>query len=393
MNLNITFKIKDKEINLLDLLAFIAMIGAGILLRVKLYDFISGDYTEFLEKWTRILEYEGFKSLGDSWYNYTPLYMYVLYIIAKLPIYNLYGIKIFSGIFDFLLAYSAAKCSKQLRENINPLIPFAVVWFTPTVVSNSSMWGQCDSIYTFFIVMTFIYLMKEDSFKSMLYFAFAFSIKLQSVFFAPVLLLMFFLKKIRIRDVFLVPLVYIIQIIPIWIAGRPLKSCLFIYFEQSRGKNGGISVNYPNIYYLLMNDAYIELYSGPAVIFTVCVLLVLMYHVLKKCYRIGYNKTILLEIVLACGTIIVYLLPSMRERYSFMVDIIAIIYGLTVPKKLHIPILRILISYLAYTTYFIHGQYVSYKVLAVVGIYLIYDAVTTLLKSLADKEKESELLC
>lgn len=393
MNLDIKFKIKNREINLLDLLAFAAMILIGIILRVKLYSFVSGDYTEFLEKWTRILEFEGFKSLGDIWYNYTPLYMYVLYIIAKLPIYNLYGIKIFSGVFDLMLAISVAKTTKHIRADINPIIPFAIVWFTPTVVSNSSMWGQCDSIYTFFIVMSFLYLMKEDSFKTMLYFAFAFAIKLQSVFFAPVLLLMFFLKKIRFRDVFLVPLVYFIQIIPIWIAGRPLKSCLLIYLEQSRGKNGGISVNYPNIYYLLMNDAYIDLYSSTAVIFTVCVLLVLMYHVLKKCYKIGINNQILLQTVLACGTIIVYLLPSMRERYSFVIDIVAIIYGLTVPKKLHIPILRIFISYMAYTTYYIHGEYVSYKVLAAIGIYLIYDAVTTLLKTMADKAKESEQLC
>lgn len=389
MNLDIKIKIKNREYNLLDILAAAAVILFGIVLRVKLYDFISGDYTEFLEKWTRILGVEGFKSLGDIWYNYTPLYMYVLYIIAKLPIYNLYGIKIFSGIFDLLLAGAVAKTSKHLRPSSNPLIPFAIVWFTPTIVSNSSMWGQCDSIYTFFIVMSFLYLMKEDSFKTMLYFAFAFSIKLQSVFFAPVILLMFFLKKLRFRDFFLVPLVYIIQIIPIWIAGRPLKSCLLIYLEQSRGKNGGISVNYPNIFYLLMNDAYIDLYSGAAVVFTVCVLLVLMYHVLRKCYKNGINNTIILETVLACGTIIVYLLPSMRERYSFMVDIIAIIYGLTIPKKLHIPILRIFISYMAYTTYYIHGEYVSYKILAAIGIYLIYDAVTTLLKALEDKAEES----
>lgn len=390
MNLNITFKFRNKEYNLLDCLAVVAIIVAGALLRIKLYEFISGDYTEFLEKWTRILGNEGFKSLGDVWYNYTPLYMYVLWIIAKLPIYNLYGIKIFSGIFDLLLAWTCARTAKKLRPSMNPLIPFAVVWFTPTVVSNSSMWGQCDSIYTFCIMMCLLYLMEENSFKSMLWFSLSFALKLQSVFFAPVILLMFFLKKIKFRDCFLIPAVYFLQIIPIWIAGRPLKSCLLIYLEQSRGKTDGLSVNYPNIYYLLMNDAYIELYGTPAIIFTVCVLIVLMYHVLKKCYKNGYNKEIILETALACGSIIVFLLPFMRERYSYMVDILAIIYGFTVPKKLHIPIIRILVSYLCYTTYYVHGMYLSYEVLAVLGIYLIYDAVTTLLKSMAKLEAEKQ---
>lgn len=387
MNLEYKIKIFKKEYSLLDILAVLAMVSVGVVIRSFLFSFVSGDYTEFLQKWTNILSNEGFLSLGDSWYNYTPLYMYVLLIISKLFAYPLTGIKIFSCIFDLLLAIAAARVSKNLRPESNPLICFGIVWFAPTVISNSAMWGQCDSIYTFFIVLTLLYMLKENSFKSMLFFALAFSIKFQSVFFAPIVILLFFLKKIRFRDLFLIPLVYILQIIPIWAAGRPLKSCILIYLEQSRGKNGCLSVNYPNIYHLIMNDAYVDLFSGTGILFTVCVLLVLMYYVLKKCYKIGIDKTILLETTLAVGSIIVFLLPAMRERYSYMVDIIAILYGLTVPKKLHIPVLRILISYIAYTTYYVHGPYFSYEVLALVGIYLIYDSVSTLIKTISEREK------
>lgn len=389
MNLNITFKFRNKEYNLLDLLAVIAIIIVGILLRVMLFQYVSNDYTEYLERWTAILGREGFISLGDVWYNYTPLYMYVLLIISKLPINNLVGIKIFSMIFDLLLAWAAARAAGRFRSTINPLIPFGIVWFTPTIVSNSGMWGQCDSIYAFFIVMCFLCLLEENSFKTMLWFSLAFALKLQSVFFAPVLLLMFFLKKIRFRDCLLIPAVYFAEIIPVWIAGRPLKSCLLIYLEQSQGKEPRLSSNYPNIFYLLMNDAYVELYKGPAILFTISVLLVLMYYVLKKCYKNGINKEILLETALATGTIIVFLLPGMHERYSYVTDLFAIIYGLTIPRKLHIPILRVGVSFLAYTTYFVHGEYLPYEILAAIGIYLIYDSVTTLMKTL-NKVEASE---
>lgn len=386
MNLNKTFRFRNKEYNLLDVLAAAAIIIAGVLLRVMLFDFVSNDYTEYLERWIGVIEADGFKALGGEWYNYTPLYMYVLWIISLLPGSNLVEIKIVSMIFDLGLAWAVSKVAKNIRPTVNGIIPFAIVWFTPTVVSNSGMWGQCDSIYSFFIIMCFLCLLEEKSFKSMLWFALAFSIKLQSIFFAPVLLLMFFLKKIRFRDCLLIPAVYFLQIIPIWIAGRPLKSCFLIYLGQSQGKEPRLSANYPNIFYLLMNDAYIELFKGPAILFTACVLLVLMYYVLKKCYAVGINKEILLLTALTAGTIIVFLLPGMHERYSYFIDIFAILYGLLIPGKKHIPILRIGISYLAYTTYYVHGEYLPYEILSVIGIYLIYDAVTTLLKSLNRSE-------
>lgn len=39
-------------------------------------------------------------------------------------------------------------------------ITFAVVIMLPTVILNSAYWGQCDSIYTTFIILTLLYLYK-----------------------------------------------------------------------------------------------------------------------------------------------------------------------------------------------------------------------------------------
>lgn len=385
MNLNKDVKIGKYTVNLLDLLAFIAMVSVGLLLRIFLFSYESLDYQQFLSNWTSLLGREGFKALGGSWHNYTGLYMYVLLIIGKLPIPNLIGIKLFSAVFDLLLALAVAKATTLFRDNINPLIPFSVVWFLPTAVANSAMWGQCDSIYCFFMIMCFIHLTKENSFKSMLYFSIAFAIKLQSIFLAPVIVLLFLLKKVRFRDLFLVPVVYFISIVPMWIAGRPLLECLLIYADQAGGKNPGISINYPNMYYLLNNDCYIDLYHVPAMLFTVSALLVIMYYVLKACYIKGYDRNILIQTALVSGSIIVFFLPNMRERYSYLIDIIAIIYAFSVPKKYHIPTLRIIVSFIAYQSYFVYGPYFNYEILAFIGIYLIYDATTTLLKTLRDK--------
>ena len=385
MDLNITFKIGKREFNLLDTLVFLAMILVGILLRVFLFEYESLDYTTYLEPWTSLMSRLGFSILKDGWYNYTGLYMYALFFISKLPFPYLVSIKLLSVIFDLLLAIATAKAVKTVKENVNPLIVFAIVWFAPTVIFNSSMWGQCDSIYAFFLIMSFMYFFKEDSFKGMLFFSIAFALKLQTIFFAPVIILLFFLKKIKFYELFLVPAVYFVSIIPLWIAGRPLKECLLIYLNQTEGKNDAISINYPNIYYMLNNDCYVELYHVPAVLFTVGALLIVMYYVLKKCYEKGIDNNILIQTALLSGSLILFFLPNMRERYSFVVDIIAILYAFTIPKKLYVPVLKFLISAIAYQTYFVYGPYFDYTILAFIQIFLIFDCTVTLIKTLREK--------
>ena len=392
MILNKSIKIFSKEYNLLDVLAFFALIIVGVLARVVLFSYVSDDYTLYLERWISVLRNEGFKSLSVGWYNYTPIYMYVLWIISKLPVYDLYAIKVFSMIFDLFLAIVTASFTvtilkdKEVQRKVNPVLVFGVIWLTPTILVNSGMWGQCDSIYVSMIVLSFLYLAKEDSLKGMIFFSIAFALKLQSIFFAPILLLLFFLKKIKFWEFFIIPATYIISAIPIMIAGRPFIDCLLIYKGQAEGKSGGLSNNWPNIYYLLMNDAYIDLYKTAGIIFTFCVLLVFMYYVLKKCYEKGIDNGLLLQISLAVGSLIVFFLPGMHERYAYLVDILAIVYAFMMPKKFYVPLLRIFISFIAYQTYFVYGMYFNYEILAAIQIFLIYDAVMTLYKTLNEKK-------
>lgn len=360
----------------------------GILLRFCLLDFESGDWEVFLQPWTNLLKEGGFRVLSVGYYNYTPIYMYILWFLTLLPIDTLLGIKLVSILFDFLLAIVVAKIVNNVCPKANPILPFSLVWLLPTVVSNSSMWGQCDAIYTTFVMLCLLYLLREQSAKAMFFFGLAFAIKLQSIFFAPMLVLLFFLKKIKFREFFLIPAVYLISILPVWIAGRPLRELLLIYLGQSRGDNPTLSVIYPNLYYLIGNDVYVDLYGSTGVVFTLGVILVLMYYVLKKAYQIGLSKELLIQTALVCGSLIVFLLPNMRERYSYMVDILAVIYGFLYWKKLYVPLIRITLSFMAYTTYYRFGMYTSYEVLAVVQILLIVDLVYTLIRTIREEEQK-----
>lgn len=103
-----------------------------------------------------------------------------------------------------------------------------------------------------------------------------------------------------------------------------------------------------------------------------------MYFVLKHVYRAGISQDILIQTALVAGSIIVFLLPNMRERYSYMIDILAIIYAMTNWQKFYIPLIRVTISFLAYTTYYRYGLFTSFVVLAVIQILPIADGVYTL---------------
>lgn len=391
MNKEYTIKIKNREFNLIDIMMFLGLLLIGYMLRRGLSDFESGDWEVFLEPWTNQIKQNGFRSLAVGYYNYTPTYMYVLWFITKLPIDTLFGIKAFSILFDLILAFAVSKVVITLKPGSNWLVPFGVIWLLPTVVSNSAMWGQCDSIYTAFLVLSLLYILKDKPNLAMVFWGIAFALKLQSVFFAPILVLLFVLKKIRIRDFLWVPAIYIISIIPAWIAGRPLKELLLIYMGQT-GRNPTLSVIYPNIYYLIGNDVYMTLFTGVAIWFTFGVLLVMMYYVLKKTIPNGITNELLIQVTLLCGSIIVFLLPNMRERYSYFIDIVAIIYAFIYVKKMYVAIARVMISYMAYTTYYRFGMYTSYEVLAVILILLLIDQVYMLYVSLKET-KVSGVLC
>ncbi len=387
MNLDRNIKIFKKEIKLLDLLAFVLIAVLGIVLRAFLFEFVSQDYKEYIKGWFELIGMNGVTGLKSAFYDYTPPYMFVLCLIYYLPISNFIGVKIFACIFDYLLAGTVTKITKEMRPDINPLIPFSFVLFAPTVVSNSAMWGQSDAFYSFFVMLSLYYLLKDKPTRSFVYFGVAFAIKLQCIFFAPMLILAFFLKKAKIKDCLLTPVPYLVAILPVWIMGRPLKELLTIYLFQTGENESLLSPNYPNIFYLIQNDTYVDLYKKPAIIFCFTVLAVFMYWVLKKCYKLGLSKTVIVQTALVAGSICLFFVPNMRERYSYYIDLIAIVYGLTVPKKLYVPILKIGISYIAYTTYYAYGMYTSYTVPALVGLALILDGVVTLMKIFKAEEE------
>src|SRR5579884_3359166 len=163
----------------------------AIVLRVSLYHIQTSDYTVFVSQWYDYIQnHGGFAALRYSFSNYNVPYLYLLTIATYLPVPKLIAIKSISVLFDVVLGiFTYLIINLKYPRSIAAVIGALVILFAPTIFINSAAWGQCDAIYTAFCLGSLYFLLKERPAWACVFFALAFSFKLQAIFFLPVLLI------------------------------------------------------------------------------------------------------------------------------------------------------------------------------------------------------------
>lgn len=329
-----------------DFILLLAVTAVAFLARFGLFSHVSGDYTSFLSNWFDTLKNAGgLAGIGMNIGDYTPPYLYILALLTYLPAEALFSIKLVSCIFDFLLALYAAKTIFHLTQSrTKTLLAYTLVLLCPTVVLNGSAWAQCDSIFTFFLLLSFYSALKSRPWRVCIFFGIAFAFKLQAVFFAPLLLLLCIKNQLRFRHLLTIPAVYLLSILPAWIAGRNFWDLLTIYFNQA-GQYHNLSKNAPNLWSFLASrqDSGLSLFgimlAGAAVLF-------LLYFLWERCRTLSDDT--LLTTALAFLLAIPFFLPHMHERYFFPADLFAILYALNKPKRFPVSLLVIGASTVSY---------------------------------------------
>lgn len=131
----------------------------------------------------------------DMFHDYPPGYMYVLYAVGALQ--KLFGFSdslqyiliklpaiacdIITGIFIYKLA------KKKFSDGLSTIFA-ALYLFNPAVITNSSLWGQVDSVYTLFVLLMIYFIAEKKMIISYFIFAICIFIKPQSLIFTPVLI-------------------------------------------------------------------------------------------------------------------------------------------------------------------------------------------------------------
>ena len=433
------------------LLTYIIIGVLGVLalvLRVSLYHIETSDYTVFVSQWYDFIQtHGGFAALKYNFSNYNVPYLYLLTLTTYLPIPKLIAIKTLSVVFDAVLAlFVYLLIHLKYKHGYMPIIGALVVVFAPTIFINSAAWGQCDAIYTAFCLGSLYFLLKERPAWACVFFALALSFKLQAVFFFPVLLILLLKRRLSLRYLALIPLIFLLMLVPAYIAGRDVTSLLTIYVGQTTngsvggqfnggrisggtsgqfnggipgqgtsgaprqfpgGYNGGaprqfngggfsgsnsssLTLNAPSFYQWL--SAAAPAYWKEIGIFLASTFVVFIGSLVAASKK-SITPDILLKIALVFVIAIPFLLPEMHERYFYLADVLSIVVAFYFPRMFYIAIGVQLCSLLSYAPYLLNTQIVNLTYVAFIVLVLVIvttvDLIFTLYPSLRTRIIES----
>lgn len=350
----------------------------AIVARKSMITFPSGDYIDCLKPWYEQLKAAGgFKGLASNFSNYSPLYLTVMALFTYLPLSFLtHIVKWIHIIFDFLLAFSIGLLTSYLsKDNKKTMfsLGYSLCLFIPSVLTNGAMWGQCDAMYAFFVVISLYYLIKEDYTKAFILYGLAYSFKQQALFIIPLYIVYYVIKKkFSILNFLIIPLIYLITCIPSILAGRSLLSCLGIFESQTTLFSNYLNLNFFNIWNLF-NGRPDLLYTVGEVLAVIICGLTLFYCEFSKT---KLNNEQILTLGIWFLILMTFVLPGMHDRYLFVAEALAVVYLLVYKKNYGIMCFVIFSPLLTYNKYLFGNEIEDIKLITI--LYLIFIIIFTI---------------
>ncbi|MGU3291971.1 glycosyltransferase 87 family protein [Williamsia sp. M5A3_1d] len=310
----------------------VVIAAAAVGLRLVFLDHRSLDFTAFLDRWyTHIADNGGFAAFSESFADYNYPYLYLIAILTYLHIPALVGIKGISIAFDVLLAFFAYRIVGLRYASFWPrALVFGLVLFLPTVVANSSYWGQADSIYSAFAVGGVYFLLRRRAWWACVFIGLALAFKLQAVFLLPVVAFLVVRRFIPWRSLVAIPAVMLAFDIPPLLVGAPIGDVLGVYVHQT-GSYKQLTLGAPNLYQWITlggNVTWVA-YAGIGV---VCLLTAAaMVFALRR--KPTLDDTAILLAVTTTAVVVPFLLPAMHERYFYLAEVLTVIVAFYLPMR------------------------------------------------------------
>lgn len=341
---------KTKKWEISDVLLIVAVTILSILIRFQVKHVITGDWTAWWDLWFEELYRGGFKAIAGDWYDYAPPFVYLLWVITKLPINCMTGFKAMMSGFDLMAAIVAYLIIYEITKNrTKAVITYAVFMLSPVFIVNSTLWAQCDMLPMFWVLLCTYFFIKERPSLAMFFFGVAFAFKLQPLWLAPMLVILWVNKKVDLKHFLWLPFCYFMGIVPAWIAGRPLSELLTIYISQTEAEGWSLVLKYSNLYYLIGEDGFISQYHSAGVLLTLGIFMVVLYYMGRKKLKITSEFILLLGGFV--GILAPFFLPQMHERYSFFGETFLLLYVILKPQKFYIPVFQSLTSFMGYSIF------------------------------------------
>ena len=290
----------------------IGLFALSLLIRYRISGWSNWDMF-WMGDWYKYLAENGWKGLANATFsNYTPAYLYLLWFSTLFSrwIDPLVSLKIIPTIFD-LVSMTCIFLMARLRFKADePYLFAAAFFFLPTVMVNSTGWGQIDSIYTSFLLVCTYLLLKEKPLWALVAYGLAFSFKAQAIFFLPFLGIMFLKGKIVWYHFLVVTLVYLVLGIPAMLIGRSWESIVSLSVGQV-DQFQELAKNAPNLYMFISDDYYPTVVKVGMIVFVA----VMAWWAWKNWNaKIHLTKSRIVLTALTSLALVPFLLPKMHER-------------------------------------------------------------------------------
>ncbi|QNK39655.1 glycosyltransferase 87 family protein [Caproicibacter fermentans] len=351
----------------------VAVTVLAMAVRLRFFGYISSDYRQFLSGWFELLRQNGgLSAVGINFGDYTPAYYYLLALLTYLPFSGLHLIKALSCAGDVAAAYYVFRIVDRKYGEFWGEIAYAVTLFLPSVILNSAVWAQCDSIYTAALLACICYLMEDRQYLAVTAFSIALAFKLQAVFLAPFLFVLLLKGRIKARCLLIPPLVYVISILPAAVMGRNFWELLTVYFRQSQEYNE-LTMNLPNLFTWFPADAP-ESVGRAAVLAAGALVLFTFAYLCAQKFRI--TDEMLVSLALFYVMLLPYFLPFMHERYWYPADLLSLVFAFYFPEKFYVPVITVMSSVYAYSRFLFGFRFISMKLFSVLMLFnLIWVAI------------------
>ena len=306
------------------------LLAVAFFLRGRMLSYETLDYQDFLSAWVEHFRQNGgLAALGGSIGNYNAPYLTFLALFSLSDTPDLYLIKLLSIFFDVVLAWAVMMLVGRFTQSAERrMTAFFLVLFWPTVVLNGALWGQCDSIYVAFSVLSIWLVLAKKPWLGVACIGAAFAFKLQAVFFIPVFLLFWITDRVKWYHFAAFPVVNVILVLPSVLMGRGLWDALTIGFQETGSIGAGLNYNSPSIFAILSKITDAEQASMLAILVAgLAVVLIAIVFLQKR--KTASDKALLLGAALMV-IVIPFLLPHMHDRYFYGADMMSLAVGCAV---------------------------------------------------------------
>jgi Gpi18-like mannosyltransferase len=364
--------------------ALIVASALGFYFRWKGIYHMTADMDECLIPWSTDLDTDqGIFALRNFKGDYNMPYITILWLLNYLPGETIVKVKMVSILFDYVGSVAAGLLAKKVylsgalaksktedderRSGILARLYFTVTYAVcllyPVTIMNSAWWGQCDFIYVTFLLYMLLALWTGRFKTAMVMLGFAFSFKLQAVLLLPFVLMYYWKSRsFKVANFLLVPVTMEVLSIPAIIAGYSVLIPFTIYNRQL-GRYPYVYWFYPN-FWALFREAPYYIFGKVATIGVLLTLAAVTIMVIQR--KTALTKEGWMKLALWTTFVMMAFLPSMHERYGFLLEILAILVGILDFTMLWLPIVLGTCSTITYLQVTFAKHYVNDIWIAVV---------------------------